>query len=184
MEMSLIKLKEFGARHLVVIALVLLVVMEIASLAFVDGVRLNESPSVQPQPTLKISDIRGSRIDDQAAMIVIDKSATVSETLKVACSTLPINVWIFLLIAYVALLVFNFSYTFKQVTEPQWFWETLYTVLALVGWYSLDDCRAHIWFPLAVVKFGLIIFIVYLYLLEKKPSELEIAKEEKTESMF
>lgn len=185
MQTSFIWLKEKGARHLVVMALVSLAVVEVISLLFAAGIRPADifkfsadtaQKSGIEEPLLKISEIRGPRIDDRAAMIVAGKPALVTATLAPLCFTLPINIWTFLVLAYVALIVFNFSYTFQQatselgarVTRPQWFWETLYTLLFIVGWFVWDECRSHIWFPFTVVKFGLIIFVLYVYLWEKK----------------
>ena len=185
MQTSFIWLKEKGARHLVVIALVSLAAVEVISLLFTAGIRPADifrlpadtaQKSAIEEPLLKISEIRGPRIDDQAAMIVAGKPALVTTALAPLCFTLPINIWMFLVLAYVALMVFNFSYTFQQATSetgeratrPQWFWETLYTLLFIVGWFVWDECRSHIWFPFTVVKFGLIMFALYVYLWEKK----------------
>lgn len=159
MEISLTQLKQIGARHLGAVILVLIGVVEIANLAVVVGTRPDNILS--QQPILKISEIRGPRIDDEAAMIVAEKATVV-------CQTLPLNAWVFLVIAYIALLVFNFSYTFKEVERPQWVWETLYTLAFIAGWFVWDGCRENIWFPFAIVKFGLIIFALYAYFLKKK----------------
>ncbi|MDP3956970.1 MAG: hypothetical protein Q8Q10_00515, partial [bacterium] len=128
------------------------------------------------EPIQKISEIKGQQIDDEAAMIVVEGSSPAP-----ACATLPIGIWVFLLIAYAALLIFNFSYTFERAIRPQWFLEAVITVLALVAWYAWDECHANVWFPFAIVKFGLIIFALYAYLLEKK---LSLEGKEKTESLF
>lgn len=159
MQISLTQLKQIGARHLGAVILVLIGVVEIANLAVVVGTRPDNTLS--QQPILKISEIRGPRIDDEAAMIVTKKATVV-------CQTLPLNAWVFLVIAYIALLVFNFSYTFKEVERPQWVWETLYTLAFIAGWFAWDACRENIWFPFAIVKFGLIIFALYAYFLKKK----------------
>ncbi len=163
-----------------VIVLVALAAAEIASLAFVIDARPDGAVSVQPvsenavtEPMLKISEIRGPMIDSEAAMIVVDESVSSADASVTACTTLPLFLWVFLLIAYAALLVFNFSYTFRQAARPQWFWEALYTALFIIGWYAWDGCRDHPWFPFAVAKLGLIIFAAYLYLLEKKLRETQ-----------
>lgn len=181
---SIAQFKEIATRHLVVIILVALAVVE--ALSLVALTRMPSQPGlliygeeergvVVTQPVLKISEIRGPRIDDEAAMIVADESAESSQSsyatraaMVSPCSALPIGIWIFLLAAYVALLIFNFSYTFERAAKPQWFFEVALTMLALIGWYAWDGCRDHIWFPFAVVKFGLITFAIYAYLLEKK----------------
>lgn len=187
--------REWGKRHLVVIALVALAVVEVFSVAALIQVPsqpglisygTEEEASLTFQPTLKISEIQGSRIDDEAAMVVVEESlesTCAAPSALALCSTLPIGIWVFLVAAYVALLIFNFSYTFTQATRPQWFFEAALTMLALIGWYAWDGCRTNNWVPFAIVKFGLIVFALYAYLLEKKLlAEREQA--EKTESMF
>lgn len=159
MEISLTQLKQIGVRHLGAVILVLLGVVEIANLAVIVGTQPNDVLS--QRPILKTSEIRGPRIDDEAAMIVVGESATLT------CQTLPLNLWMFLVIAYIALLVFNFSSTFQKVNQPQWFWETMYTIAFVAGWFIWDGCRSNVWFPFAVMKFGLIIFALYVYFLRK-----------------
>lgn len=195
MQILMTRLKGVCKSHLVAVLLVALAITEVVSLAALVGTPLRpdtvsylekEQGTIAPQTTLRISDIQGSRIDDEAAMVVVEEpleTAPAAQAGVSACFTLPAGIWVFLVAAYVALLIFNFSYTFRQAREPQWFWEALYTFLAIVGWYSLDDCRAALWFPFAIVKSGLIIFAMYAYLLEKKLSG-KAAETEKTESMF
>lgn len=163
----LMQLKQIGARNLGAVIIVLLGVVEIANLAVVVGTQPNDVLS--QQPILKISEIRGPRIDDGAVMIVAGESAAL------ACQTLPLNLWMFLVIAYIALLVFNFSFTFQKVNQPQWFWETMYTIAFVAGWFIWDECRENIWFPFAVIKFGLITFALYAYFLKKKQIIVEKA---------
>lgn len=192
---SIAQFKESCKRHLVVIALVALAAVEAFSLAaFIQAPSQpglisyggDEQVTIAPQPILKISEIRGPRIDDEAAMILVEEPAASSCATPAAaspCSTLPLGIWVFLAAAYVALLIFNFSYTFKQAVQPQWFFEAALTMLALIGWYAWDECRAAPWFPFAIVKSGLIVFALYAYLLEKK-FLAEKEQTEKTESMF
>ncbi|MDP3957089.1 MAG: hypothetical protein Q8Q10_01115, partial [bacterium] len=100
---SIAQLKEFCQRHLVVVALVALMVVEALSLAVLvqpslpSGI-LMPSQSVQEsvvaEPIQKISEIKGQQIDDEAAMIVVEGSSPAP-----ACATLPIGIWVFLLIA-------------------------------------------------------------------------------------
>lgn len=154
--------------NLIVMSLGLLLLVEVASLMFIPavepslvdgGVLLEQGTGGAP---LKISEIDGPRIDSRAAMVVIDEKSAP------APRELPLQVWAFLLLAYVALILFNFSYTFETAVTPQWFWETFYTFLALLAWFFLDPRSVALWFPFAIVKIGLIIFILYAYLLEKK----------------
>ncbi len=131
---------------------------------FLDEASVSEQGSIDSQP-LKISEIDGPRIDDTAATVVVSQTPV-----------LPGELWVFLFLAYVALLVFNFSSTFERVAEPQWGWETLYTFITLWGWYALDSERLYVWFPLLVIKSGLIIFALYAYLLERRLSKPHIHK--------
>lgn len=173
MEISLTQLKQIGARNLGAVILVLLGVVEITNLAAVVGTQPNDVLS--QRPILKISEIRGPRIDDEAAMIVAEESAAP------VCQTLPLNLWVFLVIAYIALLVFNFSSTFQKVNQPQWFWEVVFTFLFIVGWFVWDQCRENVWFPFAIAKFGLIIFALYIYFLRKNLSNKAILPSAKDE---
>lgn len=154
--------------NLVALLLVLLLVLECGTAVL--SVRENV-PTMIEQGTeteiQKISQISDARIDAMGASVAVPTS-------------LPRVLWLFLLLAYVALLVFNFSYTFRTVTTPQWFWESLYTVLTLGAWYVLDPFMMHLWFPLTLVQSGLIIFILYVYLLEHRSTdEMSLQKPEK-----
>lgn len=114
----------------------------------------------------KISEIKGPRIDDEAAAV---ERVAVCNDGKETCSTLPTGIWLFLLVAYGALLIFNLAYNFKQAMKIQWFWELLYTLLALAAWYAWDSCgAANIWYPEFVLKTGIVIYGIYLYFFQKK----------------
>lgn len=125
------------------------------------------SPFADPTP----------RIDEEAASIVRENPEESCNPAALApdCKTLPAGVWIFLLAAYVFLLIFNLSAGFGSAQKIRWFWETLFTFLALYAWYVYDGGRTFIWYPLYVLKFGLIIYLFYVYLLMEK------MKKEKTE---
>lgn len=116
------------------------------------------------EPLLRLSELDGPRIDAAAAMVMVNEHWQN----EVTRPTFSAELWVFLLFLYITLLIFNFSATFDRAITPQWFWEMLYTVLAILAWYALDPLGLYPWFPLMVVKLGLIIFIVYVYLLEKK----------------
>lgn len=139
---------------------------------------VNSERIVQPlvsKSIPKISEIKGPRIDDEAAMIVVEEAP--SAQAKV-CFSLPIEIWVFLLIAFVALLVFNLTYDFERATKIQWGWELALVLLALVTWFIWDECRTSVWFPLSIIKTGVIIYALYLYFFERK------FPREKTESLF
>ena len=150
------------ANNLLAVTLGALCVVEIFSLVPSPDMKTAFQES---QPVLRISEIEGPRIGDGAAMVVV-RSGFVP----------PVELFIFLFAVYVALLIFNFSYTFETATTPQWRLEGLITLSALFGWYFLDADRIFFWFPFAVLKSGLILFACYVYLLEKKratvPKEL------------
>jgi|GEM_PF-5710043 len=153
--------------NLLVTVLCLLLIIEFVSLSLEPTFR--DSGEIQTAGdterlwnggVLRISEIDGPRIDSMAAMIVAPDEKP----------ALPASTFLFVLIAYVMLLIYNFSATFRRVTKPQWFWETLYTVSALLGWYLIDG-TVHYWFPLLVVKTGLLIFALYLVLFSEKLSK-------------
>lgn len=163
-------LKQIWRQQGVVLAIGLLLVVEILSLfsnagvpALPVGDDLFEARPIS-EPLLRLSEIDGPRIDSSAAVVVVDE-AWQNEPVA---PKFPGELWVFLLFVYVALLIFNFSSTFEKAVTPQWFWELLYTILALLSWLALDPLGLYPWFPLMVIKSGLIIYITYLYLLEKK----------------
>ena len=141
--------------------------------SLVPGNFKNASPRVSPfaDPT--------PRIDDEAASIVSEREEVVCASGKAVpiCASLPAEVWIFILAAYLFLLVFNLSYDFGKAKKIRWFWEGLFTLLAIYAWYAYDGCRTFIWFPLYVMKLGIIIYLFYIYLTVEK-LKIEKTKEE------
>lgn len=130
----------------------------------VGGGRLSETAYIP-----KLSEIEGPKIDPQAASIVIET----------ACTTLPVNLWVFLLFCYVALLVFNLFYGFRKSVlkdERRFVWEIFLTVLTLLAWSQWDTCGELLWFPIAVVKYGLLTYVCYLYFFEKERRHMEKAQ--------
>ena len=115
----------------------------------------------------KISQLSGPQIDKGAAMM--DDTENVCLVYGEACASLPTSLWMMLLLAYMILLVGNLVYGFRRSLRVQWFWEMIYTVLAILAWYIFDECRIALWYPLYVFKMGVFIFAVYLYfVLQKK----------------
>ena len=112
----------------------------------------------------KLSEMKGAQIDSQAAAVINED----------VCKTVSAGVWIFLLFAYIALLVYNFSYRFKESVRIQWFWELIYTLLFVLVWLLFDECFIHSWFPFMLIETGLIVFGIYAYLFEKKRSIEEL----------
>ena len=113
------------------------------------------------EPILKLSQIDGPRISSVAVSAVAGRGALCRDILSV-------GVWVFLLVAFVALLIFNLSYNFKGATKVQWFWETILTLAFLGFWFLWDTCRTNLWFPLSLIQIGIVIFASYLYFFEKK----------------
>jgi hypothetical protein len=148
--------------HLVPILFGLLLLMELGT-AFVSvptttvGREITQGTDSAP---VRISEITDARIDSVAATVVM-------------APALPQILWVLLLVAYVTLLVFNWSYTFRTVTSPQWRFELILTLLTLGAWYHLDSGRGEIWFPLTLIKSGLIVAIIYVYLLERRSPWVE-----------
>jgi len=106
------------------------------------------------------------RIDPEAAFIVKESSDEINSFRS--CGNLTQNIWALIFSAYLLLMIFNFAYDFDKIKSPHWFWEALYTLLALYAWYSLDKCRTNIWFPLVVIESSLIIFGFYVYVFKIK----------------
>lgn len=100
------------------------------------------------------------RIDSEAASIVVAKKSS-------TCPTFPPEIWILLLVSFVLLIIFNLAYTFEKTQHIQWGWELFYLFLTLFVWFYFDKCKTNLWFPLYVIKLGLITYLGYLYLFEK-----------------
>ena len=111
----------------------------------------------------KISDIDGPRIDDGAAAV-----SRRMPNISLQCSNLSKGIWIFLMIAYAVLLVFNLAYGFKNTNRLRWRAGFALTTAAILAWYILDQCRFDVWFPLNVLKVGIFIYAFYLYFFNKK----------------
>jgi hypothetical protein len=84
------------------------------------------------------------------------------------CRTLPQNLWVMLLGIYIFLLLFNLSFELEKRKKLRWFWEALYTMLALLAWYNFDQCRGNSWFAQSVIFNGIIIYSFYLYFWSNK----------------
>jgi hypothetical protein len=112
------------------------------------------------------------RIDQQAAETVKDDQGKKNYTTLLkensACQSLPQGAWILLLGTYVFLLIFNLTFEFGKREKLQWFWEALYTILALLAWYNFDECRQNNWFAQLVIIEGIIIYGFYFYFFDQK----------------
>ncbi len=179
-----VKIWKSVRENLVVVFLCLFLIIDIFSLSAItyrgsdvllnisgqSGSSTNSERAVQPLASKnipKISEIKGPRIDDEAAMIAVEESLSAEAQAK-ACFSLPAEIWVFLLIAFVALLIFNLTYDFGRATKIQWGWELGLVLLTLLAWFIWDECRTSVWFPLSIIKMGVIIYALYLYFFERK----------------
>jgi hypothetical protein len=112
------------------------------------------------------------RIDDEAACVVRECKGKNNEAVVAKGNAFnnkySINFWTFLFGTYIFLLIFNLSFGFGKKRDPQWFWEAVYTYLAIFVWDKLDPGRINPWFPGVVLESGIIIYLFYFYLLSKK----------------
>lgn len=179
-------IKQAAQEHLVAFLLVALCVLQVLSLSLflnwtvaddasdiggeMEGlVRVEKLQEFSEIP--KLSSIRGPQITDEAAMVI---ATAEGETIPVrACDTLPVRLWVFLLIAYLALLVFNLAAGFGRRTTLQWFWEATYTGLALLAWPVWDGCGSAAWYPLAVMQMGILVYLLYLYFFEHRMRRID-----------
>ncbi|MEK7598645.1 MAG: hypothetical protein AAB487_02820 [Patescibacteria group bacterium] len=154
--------QKFIKRIALPLALFIFFLLFVTDLFFVPLANSSTIKFFGPKDT-SISRDLSPRIDSEAAMVVKENNQTLP-----LCTTLPGELWIFLLAAYLFLLLFNLFYDFEKSNNIHWFWESLYTLLALWGWYIWDSCHLNLWFPLYILKLGIIVYLVYLYLYYKK----------------
>lgn len=124
------------------------------------------------EPILKISEISGPMIDSGAAVI---SKENVCQYESVAAERIPAKIWILLIMAYVFLIVFNLTYEFRKSVNLRWFWELLYTLFFLSLWFYYDAGQTKMWFPLYIIKLGVIIYIAYLYFFSIRKSKVNQA---------
>jgi Flp pilus assembly protein TadB len=133
--------------------------------------------------TQKLSEMSGPSIGDEAAFDERGGEAANSSCQKnLACFSLPAVMWIFLLAAYLALLIFNLGITFGKRETIQWFWEAVLTIFALGAWFWMDGCRTNVWYPLFILMLGILIYLFYLYFFEQKRKLTE--NDKKQDSLF
>lgn len=125
----------------------------------------------------RLSEIDGAAIDEGAVMAVAEDASLMPYRL---CRTLPIGLWVFLLVSYALLLIFNFSYSFQTLGRITWKPEAVYTALFLLGWYLWDSCHATWWFPWLILKMGILLFLIALFASEaRKKAESVSADQER-----
>lgn len=122
----------------------------------------SDSPFLDPE----------ARIDNQAVEITKENEGEKNYAILLGenghCASLPQGAWVLLLGAYVFLIIFNLSFEFRKRKKIQWFWESLYTVLALLAWYDFDECRQNNWFAQSVIIEGIVIYGFYFYYFSQK----------------
>lgn len=113
-------------------------------------------------------------VGEEAASIEKEEGEKInSRDLISSCNSLPENMWILVFGAYLFLLVFNLTYGIDKEKGTRWFWEALYTILALLAWESFDECRTNTWFPKITIMTFAIIYLYYLYYFNNKLAEKE-----------
>ncbi len=114
------------------------------------------------------------RIDDEAASIVkedkVEKPISVKAPEK-RDNVYSQNFWMLLFGFYLFLLIFNLSFEFGKKKKLQWFWEAVFTFLAIYVWDNLDVTRLNTWFPGVVLESGIVIYAFYFYFLDKEGSK-------------
>ncbi len=119
----------------------------------------------KPKRIERLSEINGPRINEEAASISFSENKkTIPENKS---HTLPKKIWVFLLVAYTGLLIFNLSIDFKKQQRIRWVWETVMTAIFIIIWNSFDYNSENIWFPFYILKIGLLIYFLYLYFFTK-----------------
>ena len=130
------------------------------------------SAKTLPGQVPRLSETRGPSIDGEGAFSAGKDFCRECSVCRSAskCKTLPVGIWIFLLAAYVILIIFNLAFTFGKRDTLQWVWEAMLTLLALGVWFGLDGCRTLVWYPLFVIGLGALTYALYLYLFSKHSS--------------
>lgn len=124
--------------------------------------------SSQPEIFLKISEIQDPTIDSGAAAISLEE-----ETCRTG-ETLPGSVWFLFLLSMGVLIFGNFAFAIYSKKHLEWLPEAGYVLVALLVWWFVDPCHQTLWFPVTLVKISLLIFALYVYLLEKEANRREV----------
>lgn len=122
----------------------------------------DDSPFLNPKPRLDPEAASKEKMDD------IGRQNYLVINLNNKCWSLPQNIWVLLAGAYLFLLVFNLVWDFEKSRRIHWFWETFYTLLALLAWNAYDGCRQHTWFPMLILEIGLITYAFYFYFASRR----------------
>ncbi|MFA5777086.1 MAG: hypothetical protein WC906_01450 [Parcubacteria group bacterium] len=129
---------------------------------------LNSSLASQERSQVKVV----PRIDDEAAYTERNTEEINGNKLEIDKNNNEAvysqNFWMLLFGAYLFLLIFNLSFEFGKKKKLQWFWEAVFTFLAVYVWDNLDSSRSNTWFPAVILESGIIIYGFYFYFFSKK----------------
>ncbi|MEK9173805.1 MAG: hypothetical protein AAB845_00900 [Patescibacteria group bacterium] len=117
-------------------------------------------PSSKVAPVTTLSGQTGlGAIDEKAVMVVADGDIIRAIPL---CGSLPESAWIFLVCIYVLLMAFNLREQYRLYGDIRyWRFEALITAFFLFEWLVFDTCREQAWFPLTLIKSGLILVLIF-----------------------
>lgn len=90
------------------------------------------------------------------------------------CAGWPKWVWILMLVGYFAAFVWHTFENIKQQIEKReirWRWQAVLAAAAFLIWYFFDKCREFQWFVILAILGGVLIYLLYLYLLRKSIKE-------------
>lgn len=138
----------------------------LAALILVEGVFMwswagdfsQKSPLGMTSDTLRISDLQGEASLGGPAVMVAEQGGGLE--MVSLCQNLPTRVYGFLLLAYVALLLFNFQISYRKRGQVGGVFEVVLTGLFVLIWSSFDECREALWFPWVLVKAGLLLALI------------------------
>lgn len=88
-----------------------------------------------------------------------------------SCVSWPKWIWILAILAYFAAFLWR---TFENLEgqakkrEIRWKWQFVLAVAAFLFWYFFDFCRVYLWFVVAAIVGGAIIYLYYLNLMREK----------------
>lgn len=120
-----------------------------------------QQPPAGMETMLVLSEIDGPTIDGSAAMT--------SSVVELCANAFQFPaVWFLALLVMIGLLVVNFAWALTTKDRVEWVPEAGYVFLMMATWAFVDNCFTATWFPVTLIKVSLIIFALYLYLLERK----------------
>lgn len=162
---------EMVRRYGIVMALALVMMLSVVDIFFVSVAKprmesgfaiktekvCNSSGDIIKEKIPKISQISGPMITEEAA------SSVCLEKEIPACKDLHPNLWVFLFISFIILLIFNLAWGYLKGGKAQWAWEGIMTAIFISFWFVFDTCAQNLWYPLYVAKLAIAIYIAYLY---------------------